>query len=415
MIELPKHLLPRSKSHQLRALLLSLMTPKVSCMSSTTLSDDVKTLLTMVDANVISLEHDTITIDSKNWPFKNHLNTGNSGILLRFVTALAATQTHTTTLTGDLSCQNRPMEALTKVLTECGASITFHHRHGFAPLSIQGPIKPGVYTMGSNDSQHISALLLALSTLDQPSTIVLTESGEHAFIEMTIQWLRHQGHIIELNPWHTIRIYPQKDKHAILFTPPYDIGLLAPLLAWGMCHRRSLLLPKSKAQHHQPDDAILTLLQQMGAQWIEEEHHWIMHPPETIRPIHANINHCIDMLPTLALLATQCTAGSSNFSGIRVAETKECNRPAVLTAQLRRLNADIEYTDGALIIHPSKLNSNTINHHQDHRMAMMLHVASTLTPTLSRLNMMNASTKVFLILRSYWHASTPMHCHHRFP
>ena len=57
--------------------------------------------------------------------------------------------------------------------------------------------------MGSND-KHISALLLALSTLDQPSTIVLTESGEHAFIEMTIQWLRHQGHIIELNPWHTI-------------------------------------------------------------------------------------------------------------------------------------------------------------------------------------------------------------------
>ena len=66
---------------------------------------------------------------------------------------------------------------------------------GSIPLTIEGQLKPGTFTIaGDVSSQYISGLLLALPLLKGDSRIVITGSFEsRAYVDMTLKVLRDFG------------------------------------------------------------------------------------------------------------------------------------------------------------------------------------------------------------------------------
>lgn len=359
---------------------MALFCDSPSHITPVTLSDDVYTLISMLkDPLMIQISHNTASVTPNGWPFKSQLDAGNSGILLRFVSALAATQPHKTIITGDASCQTRPMTTLVNTLIDCGAQIQYLEHPGFAPLSIHGPLTNTSITIHSEDSQPISALLNALALTDQPpASINLQHAGERPFISMTIDWLRFLGHQIVQDHWDSIRITPKTNTHGFETSLPIDIGLIGHWLVWSILHQKALSMPYRLSQWSQPDTAIINLLKQMGAKITIHAQKISITPPKIINPIQADLNDSIDLLPLMALMATQADTGPSMFSGIRIATTKECNRPKVIQQQLGLMGAAIDYHDDTMVIYPSALHHASLDHYQDHRMAMMLHLANSI-------------------------------------
>ena len=117
-----------------------------------------------------------------------HINVGNCGTAMRFLTAYCAQlEGQTTILDGVERMHHRPIGQLVDALREIGAQIEYLGEEGFPPLRIKGCIldKHRIVTINNPQStQFVSALLLIGANVHTDSTspyITLTH-------EMTKQW-----------------------------------------------------------------------------------------------------------------------------------------------------------------------------------------------------------------------------------
>ena len=117
-----------------------------------------------------------------------HINVGNCGTAMRFLTAYCAQlEGQTTILDGVERMHHRPIGQLVDALREIGAQIEYLGEEGFPPLRIKGCIldKHRIVTINNPQStQFVSALLLIGANVHTDSTspyITLTR-------EMSKQW-----------------------------------------------------------------------------------------------------------------------------------------------------------------------------------------------------------------------------------
>ena len=83
-------------------------------------------------------------IDGKIKYASDVINAGNSGIVLRFCSAIGALACHPVVITGDYSIRHqRPMKPLLEGLSQLGVSAVSMRGDGYAPIIIQGPLKSG--------------------------------------------------------------------------------------------------------------------------------------------------------------------------------------------------------------------------------------------------------------------------------
>ncbi|EJV60129.1 3-phosphoshikimate 1-carboxyvinyltransferase [Bacillus mycoides] len=88
------------------------------------------------------------------------------------------------------------------------------------------------------------------------------------------------------------------------------------------------------------------------------------------------IPRLIDEIPVIALLATQAE-GITVIKNAEELKVKETNRIDTVVDELGKLGAKIEPTsDGMIIYGKQSLKGNTVNSHGDHRIGMMLAIAS---------------------------------------
>jgi len=95
----------------------------------------------------------------------------------------------------------------------------------------------------------------------------------------------------------------------------------------------------------------------------------------------AVIPRLIDEIPILALIASQAE-GRTVIKDAGELKVKETNRIQTVVSELKKLGVDIEATDDGMIIEgdPDKvLSGGVVNAYGDHRMAMMLMVASLIS------------------------------------
>ena len=311
------------------------------------------------------------------------LDTGNSGTTTRLMLGLLAGRPFHSVIAGDESIAKRPMQRVTKPLCEMGAHIDGRMGGNFTPLSIRGGALQGIeYRLPVASAQVKSALLLAGLQADG-TTIVYEPQPTRDHTERMIRAfggeVRTEG--------RTISVRGGTVFHGTEIVVPGDISSAAFFMAAAsLVPGSEIVLPDVGLN---PTRAgIIDVLKQMGADMEVIETHAPSDGEQTgtlvIRPAALQgveiggglIPRLIDEIPIIALLATQAE-GRTVIKDAAELKVKETNRIDTVVRELKKLGAHIEATaDGMIIEGPCRLSGGTVESHGDHRIGMMLAVAS---------------------------------------
>lgn len=313
------------------------------------------------------------------------LDCGNSGTTIRLLTGLLAGQSFTATLTGDDSLRRRPMLRVVEPLRRLGAQIDGEEGGKRAPVTIQGrPLRGGTIELTVASAQVKSALLLAGLLADAP--LVLT--GKVVSRDHTERMLAAMGIDLRVTD-DQITLYPPV--HPVF---PYPLSLRVPgdpssATFWWVAaaiHPDAEITTTGVALNPTRTGA-LDVLRAMGApieisnQRMEGQEPvgdvTVRSGPLTATTIGGDlIPRLIDELPVLAVAAAHAH-GTTVIRDAAELRAKESDRIATVATELGKLAAHVTPTEDGLIVEgDGKLHGASVESYGDHRLAMMLAVAS---------------------------------------
>ena len=92
----------------------------------------------------------------------------------------------------------------------------------------------------------------------------------------------------------------------------------------------------------------------------------------------ALVSLAIDEFPAL-FVASAAASGKTTFSGLEELRVKESDRIAAMADGLRRLGIQVDETPDGAVVHGGRFQSGTVDSYDDHRVAMSLAVAGTVS------------------------------------
>jgi 3-phosphoshikimate 1-carboxyvinyltransferase len=324
------------------------------------------------------------------------IDAGNSGIVLRFIAGIAALGTQKIVISGDESIrQQRPMGDLLRGLEGLGASALSTRENGFAPLIIQGPWKQASTTIRGNDSQAVSALLIAAALRKGTLDLCVEEAGEKPWVDLTLSWLRRFNVEHSHKNYSEYHVIGKGAIDAFSYTVPADWSSASFPIVAALITGSDLELKNLQNDSPQGDKKILEALKSMGAviEW-REDSLWILGSQSKLIGAILDINDYVDAICILSVAA--CYAkGRTLISNAAIARTKECNRIECIAKELKKMGAHIEIQEDGLIIHGGKLHGTSVESHNDHRMAMSLAIAGLACEGETRINNCNCVDKTY--------------------
>lgn len=312
------------------------------------------------------------------------LDVGNSGTTIRLLLGILAGRPFFSSLIGDQSIGKRPMTRVTEPLRTMGAKIDGRKNGEFTPLSIRGGhLNPIHYNMPVASAQVKSALILAGLQAEGETTIIeKAESRDHT--ERMIR--KFGGEVSKDNRKITVKGGQKLIASDILV--PGDISSAAFFLVAGAIVEGSEILLKNVGLNP-TRTGIIEIMNQMGANLEihnSDENSFEPAGDITIKTSRLRgtvvegdvIPRLIDEIPIIALLATQAE-GTTIIKDASELKVKETNRIDTVVQELTKLGASIEATDDGMIIHGgTTLRGGKVSSHGDHRIGMMLAIASLL-------------------------------------
>ncbi len=298
------------------------------------------------------------------------IDAGNSGQILRFVGALAALLPEKTVITGDQSIrERRPVEPLLSALRQLGAKAE-------APMSVQGPIRAGFAELLGEDSQPVSALLIATSFLKGTTQLEVKNPGERPWIDLTLAWLERLGGVVTHEAYRFYTIEGPLLYKGFEVTIPGDFSTAAFPAAAALITGSTVTLENLDPFDSQGDKKLFEVFERMGAQLeYDVRAKSVTLFPSKLKGVRVDVNEMIDALPILAVVG--CFAsGKTEIVGGKIARKKESDRIAAIACELRKMGAILEEREDGLLITSSPLHSARLSSHSDHRIAMALAVAA---------------------------------------
>ncbi|MEK7017359.1 MULTISPECIES: 3-phosphoshikimate 1-carboxyvinyltransferase [Bacillus] len=313
---------------------------------------------------------------------KEVLDVGNSGTTIRLMLGILANTPFHSTIIGDASIGKRPMKRVTDPLSKMNAQIDGRENGQYTPLSIRGGKVKGMhYDSPVASAQVKSAVLLAglqgegITTVTEPM-----QSRDH-----TERMLRAFGCTVDVNG-RTVSLQGGQQLKGADIEVPGDVSSAAFFLVAGAIVQNSKLVLENVGLNP-TRTGILDVLTKMGAlisiNHIRNEEFEpcgdITIETSKLKGIEIGgtlIPRLIDEIPVIALLATQAE-GITVIKNAEELKVKETNRIDTVVDELGKLGAKIEATpDGMIIYGKQNLKGNTVNSHGDHRIGMMLAIAS---------------------------------------
>ncbi|MCB1110242.1 MAG: 3-phosphoshikimate 1-carboxyvinyltransferase [Chlamydiia bacterium] len=373
--------IPPSKSHTHRALLFALLCKGTSKIHKYLDSPDSAAMLKAIQSlgATVNQTADNLEITGVGphlSPCDDVINAQNSGIVLRFIGALAALIPAYTVITGDHSIRTRrPVKPLLDALEQLGVFAKSMRGDGYAPIIIAGPLKGGTCSLDGQDSQPISALLVASSFASQKTEIHVTHPGEKPWIDLTLSWLDFFG-LPYTNQSYTHYTIPGRGTISPFeYTVPGDFSSLAFPVAAALITESEVTLENVDRSDVQGDKKLLETLTSMGANIVSEGRTLYVKKGGPLKGGAFDINDYIDAITILAVIG--CFAeGETVITNAAIARKKECDRIHAIATELKKMGADIEEKEDGLIIRPAKLKGAELNTYHDHRMVMSLTVAA---------------------------------------
>jgi 3-phosphoshikimate 1-carboxyvinyltransferase len=309
------------------------------------------------------------------------IDAGNSGTTVRLLSGILAGQGFTAEIKGDESLSKRPMKRVIEPLTKMGA--VFEAReNNYLPMKITGMenLKPIDYVSPVASAQVKSCILLAgLFASGTTSVTEPVKSRDH-----TERMLKTCGADINVKGLKVSVQRPERLKNQAI-TVPGDISSAAFFMALGAVSRSAKITVKNVGVN-QTRDGIIEVFKKMNAKIRLSNQSEVSGEPVADIEIESSgllpfeidediIPRLIDEIPALVFCATQAN-GKSIISGAGELRVKESDRLKTITAELKKMGADIEEKDDGLIIKgPSKLKGAEVESYGDHRIAMTLAIA----------------------------------------
>ncbi len=376
-------LIPPSKSHTLRAILFGALGKGKTIIKNPLQSADAQAMIQacrLLGAKIATYPDrlEIEGVDGKIHAIDDVIDAGNSGIVLRFISAIAALSSQYTVISGDHSIRHqRPMKPLLDALTQLGAFAISTKGDGYAPVVIKGPVTQRKTTIHGQDSQPVSALLIASAFIEGPIELNVVEPGEKPWILLTLDWFDRLGIRYENRDFVHYKVYGKCHYNGFEYTVPGDLSTAAFPLAAALLTDSELTLSNIDMQDPQGDKELIYVLQKMGARiHIDEQANTVtVQRNGKLRGMEIDINTFIDAVPILAVIA--CYAeGETRIINAAVARQKEIDRLHGIAIELQKMGAQITELPDGLIIKPSPLQGAHVFSHHDHRLAMSLMVAA---------------------------------------
>ena len=315
------------------------------------------------------------------------LDMGNSGTAVRLLMGLVGTQTFTSTFTGDVSLNSRPMERVMGPLRQMGAQFT-SRSGGRLPITVSGSdlIKPIEYELPVASAQVKSAILLAGLNAPGKTTVIEPQPTR----DHSERMLRHFGaEVITENldgGGVKITLTGQPELEGRDIRVPADISSAAFPIAAALIVPGSNLLIRNVGMNPLRAGLIQTLQEMGGKITIENSRGEDGEPLADLR-VEASQLHgitvpasraptMIDEYPVLSVVAA-CATGTTHMEGLAELRVKESDRLAAMATGLADCGVQIEETEDSLTVHGSGQpidGGALITANLDHRIAMAFSV-----------------------------------------
>jgi len=370
--------LPPSKSQTLRAILFASLAKGRSVIDNYLHSPDT---LSMIEAcralsASIKIEKERLIIDGvgeKRELQKKNINAGNSGIVLRFVTSVAALFSEKVQIDGDASMHaRRSMKELLSGLTQLGAKVS--SKDGHAPIAVKGPIALQKVCISGKDSQPVSALLIALSLLPQRSELYVEDPGEKPWVALTLDWLEKQDVRISHTDYSHFAIEGKNCFSPFTYKVKGDLSTLGFAMALPILTSSSVRIQNVDLSEPQGDKRILAIYKEMGARFQVVEDSLFIAGPQVLQGGDFDLNDAIDLVTLVAVLGL-FAQGETRIRGVANARDKESNRLKAMREELSKMGGQIEEIEDGLLVRQSVLCEAQVASYHDHRVAMALFIA----------------------------------------
>lgn len=361
---------PPSKSLAHRAIICASLAEGRSKIRNIQYSEDILATIAGMRAfgAVIQTEEDTVIIDGISDYSSGEgrtINCNESGSTLRFLIPLATLFEGKTRFTGQGKLGTRPLDTYEEIFSKQG----LHYRPSNTDeldLTVEGSLRPGIYDVrGDVSSQFITGLLFTLPLLEAESEIRMTTPLEsEGYVDLTLSMLKTFGINIDFDKEKQVfRVEGNQVYRAQNTTVEGDYSQAAFFLSANALDN-SVEVNGMNPASLQGDREIIAILEQLNDGASDE------------RTIDGS--QCPDIIPVAALVAA-LSDGRTTFTNLERLRIKESDRLEAVQKELARLGADIEIDGDALLIKGTAIlkGNATVWSHKDHRIAMMLGIASS--------------------------------------
>jgi len=367
---------PPSKSYTHRALVAAHLARRPYRVENPLFSDDtvrtaeaIRALGSRVEAG---RDRWTVSPDTATTPSPSRrIDCGESGTTLRFVTTLAALSDRSATLVGRGRLPVRPMGPLLEALAALGVTVKHPKGGRSLPLTVRGPLHGGsVNIRGSESSQFVSSLLLALPTVAPDSAVrVIGPLVSEPYVAATLAVLRKSR----------LRWTVRGTRYAIpggqtyrgsSFRVPGDASSAAYLWAAAAIAGGRVTVKGLSDRWPQADLAVLGLLEDYGAEVRQEADSVTVRGSPLRRPLRVDLTGTPDLYPLAGVLAA-AAPGESRLRGASHVAHKESDRRQGTSALAVAMGARVEDRSGALVVTgTAKPRSFALRGALDHRIVM---------------------------------------------
>jgi 3-phosphoshikimate 1-carboxyvinyltransferase len=390
-------MIPPSKYHAHRALMLAALAPGTSTISARTTARHVNftvSALRELGADIRST-HDSWTVHGSEGfsPAGDAISVGSSGTTLYFLVGLAALSDRPVTIIGQRYFRRRPIGPLLRALQRLGVRIDYEGQS--LPVTVHpGRPKGGRVRIDGTLSQWVSGLIMLAPFAREAITIEVTgELNERPYLELTLDMMRQFGLEVSVREdWREFRIEPGQTPRAGDVVLPPDIGSAVFGLAACALHPSNVTFRSPVPIHGHPERSVLEELVGVGVPMrfapdgmsISIEHDGT--PPVSGR---LDCRDIPDMIPILSTLASRAR-GRTVLTHVAHAQLKESDRVSAML-QLRRMGAKVEFDGNDLeFCGVDRLHGAELSSYNDHRILMALTVAGSVASGMTEISFPHA-------------------------
>ena len=365
-----------SKSQAHRLLIcaaLAWQSTKIICAESSADIDATIRCLAALGAD-FSRRDGTITVYPMELPRGDReLDCGESGSTLRFLLPVVGALGVGATFRLHGRLAERPLSPLWEEMERHGCRLS---RPTPDTLRCEGRLSGGTYQIaGDVSSQFISGLLFALPLTGEESDIMLTSKAESAgYIALTVHALRQFGIAAKqtASGWHipSGSFYASCGKAAV----EGDWSNAAFWLCAGAISR-PVTVTGLNPDSLQADREITEILRRFGAE-VRSDEFGVHVAPSALHAIEIDARNIPDLVPPIAAVAA-CARGTTTIFGAERLRIKESDRLKSVADALRAVGGQVEITPDGLQITGRSLHGGTIDSSNDHRIAMLAGILSS--------------------------------------